>query len=184
MKKLILGLIVTLLTYGCSSDDNETIECYLKVTNLSYDETFPRFVITTSVWNINQTLLVRDWGYYIQGECFNPYSKETTISNFPYQEINNELNLSLPIYAPLLCQGNYKIIEDILLVNNGYDIKVYSLINPNNFNTLLLLQNNKLVCQYTGLEYLLYTGETLNRDGKYLKEYKTTRIENILTIIN
>lgn len=183
MKKLLLGALLLLSTLGATScsTDNECV-CLLKINELFYTDNSPHFKIVTCEGE-STTLSVNKWGYYNINTCFEPNSKTNNISGFPNENININLNLNLPQYSSLQFEGNYMIVDNILIVNNGYDYKSYSLKSPNNSNITLYITNGKLKCNQTQREYLLFTGKT--SDQQYsIKEYLVVKNGSSISITN
>lgn len=111
--------------------------------------------------------------------------REETVSCFPEQPINVQLNLNLPYYHNEL-QKDWMYINEqqsgsrgLILVRTGsfpnYRFKVYDRNAPHicpDTNTTLEVQGNiKLVCPKDGAEWILSSGEPTKESNRPPKTY-------------
>ena len=109
-------------------------------------------------------------------------SRAETVSCFPSQIINVQLNLNLPAYANDLNTKGWIYINEqqsgtrgLILVKTGTGFKVYDRNTPHlcpDANTTLEVQNNiKIVCPKDGAEWILQDGTPIKGTGLPPKSY-------------
>ena len=109
-------------------------------------------------------------------------SRAETVSCFPSQIINVQLNLNLPAYAIDLNTKGWIYINEqqsgtrgLIVVNTGTGFKVYDRNAPHlcpDTNTTLEVQNNiKIVCPKDGAEWILQDGTPRKGSGLPPKSY-------------
>lgn len=109
-------------------------------------------------------------------------SRADTVSCFPSQIINVQLNLSLPAYANDLNTKGWIYINEqqsgtrgLILVKTGTGFKVYDRNAPHlcpDTNTTLEVQNDiKIVCPKDGAEWILQDGTPIKGSGLPPKSY-------------
>ena len=109
-------------------------------------------------------------------------SRAETVSCFPSQIINVQLNLNLPAYRNLNTMGGWIYINEqqsgtrgLIVVNTGTGFKVYDRNAPHlcpDANTTLEVQNNiKIVCPKDGAEWILQDGTPIKGSGLPPKSY-------------
>ena len=109
-------------------------------------------------------------------------SRADTVSCFPSQIINVQLNLNLPAYAIDLNTKGWIYINEqqsgtrgLILVKTGTGFKVYDRNAPHlcpDANTTLEVQNNiKIVCPKDGAEWILQDGTPIKGSGLPPKSY-------------
>lgn len=109
-------------------------------------------------------------------------SRAETVSCFPSQIINVQLNLNLPAYAIDLNTKGWIYINEqqsgtrgLILVKTGTGFKVYDRNAPHlcpDANTTLEVQNNiKIVCPKDGAEWILQDGTPIKGSGLPPKSY-------------
>lgn len=109
-------------------------------------------------------------------------SRAETVSCFPSQIINVQLNLNLPVYANDLNTKGWIYINEqqsgtrgLILVKTGTGFKVYDRNAPHlcpDANTTLEVQNNiKIVCPKDGAEWILQDGTPIKGSGLPPKSY-------------
>ena len=109
-------------------------------------------------------------------------SRAETVSCFPSQIINVQLNLNLPAYANDLNTKGWIYINEqqsgtrgLILVKTGTGFKVYDRNAPHlcpDTNTTLEVQNNiKIVCPKDGAEWILQDGTPIKGSGLPPKSY-------------
>ena len=109
-------------------------------------------------------------------------SRAETVSCFPSQIINVQLNLNLPAYANDLNTKGWIYINEqqsgtrgLILVKTGTGIKVYdrnALHLCPDTNTTLIVQNDiKIVCPKDGAEWILQDGTPIKGSGLPPKSY-------------
>ena len=109
-------------------------------------------------------------------------SRADTVSCFPSQIINVQLNLNLPAYANDLNTKGWIYINEqqsgtrgLILVKTGTGFKVYDRNAPHlcpDANTTLEVQNNiKIVCPKDGAEWILQDGTPIKGSGLPPKSY-------------
>ena len=109
-------------------------------------------------------------------------SRAETVSCFPSQIINVQLNLNLPAYAIDLNTKGWIYINEqqsgtrgLILVKTGTGFKVYDRNAPHlcpDTNTTLEVQNNiKIVCPKDGAEWILQDGTPIKGSGLPPKSY-------------
>ena len=109
-------------------------------------------------------------------------SRADTVSCFPSQIINVQLNLNLPVYANDLNTKGWIYINEqqsgtrgLILVKTGTGFKVYDRNAPHlcpDANTTLEVQNNiKIVCPKDGAEWILQDGTPIKGSGLPPKSY-------------
>ena len=100
-------------------------------------------------------------------------SRAETVSCFPSQIINVQLNLNLPAYANDLNTKGWIYINEqqsgtrgLILVKTGTGFKVYDRNAPHlcpDANTTLIVQNDiKIGCPKDGAEWILQDGTPIN----------------------
>ena len=110
-------------------------------------------------------------------------SRAETVSCFPSQIINVQLNLNLPAYANDLNTKGWIYINEqqsgtrgLILVKTGTGFKVYDRNAPHlcpDANTTLEVQNNiKIVCPKDGAEWILQDGTPIQGSGLPPKFYE------------
>ena len=110
-------------------------------------------------------------------------SRAETVSCFPSQIINVQLNLNLPAYNNLRTMGGWIYINEqqsgtrgLIVVNTGTGFKVYDRNAPHlcpDTNTTLEVQNNiKIVCPKDGAEWILQDGTPIKGSGLPPKFYE------------
>ena len=110
-------------------------------------------------------------------------SRAETVSCFPSQIINVQLNLNLPAYANDLNTKGWIYINEqqsgtrgLILVKTGTSFKVYDRNAPHlcpDTNTTLEVQNNiKIVCPKDGAEWILQDGTPIKGSGLPPKSYE------------
>lgn len=108
--------------------------------------------------------------------------REDTVSCFPQQNINVQLNLTLPAYANGLTTNSWIYINEqqsgtrgLILVRTASGFKVYDRNAPHicpDSNTTLEVQNNiKIVCPKDGAEWILQDGTPIKGSGLPPKTY-------------
>lgn len=109
-------------------------------------------------------------------------SRAETVSCFPSQIINVQLNLNLPAYAIDLNTKGWIYINEqqsgtrgLILVKTGTGFKVYDRNAPHlcpDTNTTLIVQNDiKIVCPKDGAEWILQDGTPIKGSGLPPKSY-------------
>ena len=109
-------------------------------------------------------------------------SRAETVSCFPSQIINVQLNLTFPAYAIDLNTKGWIYINEqqsgtrgLILVKTGTGFKVYDRNAPHlcpDTNTTLEVQNNiKIVCPKDGAEWILQDGTPIKGSGLPPKFY-------------
>ena len=109
-------------------------------------------------------------------------SRAETVSCFPSQIINVQLNLNLPAYANDLNTKGWIYINEqqsgtrgLILVKTGTGFKVYDRNAPHlcpDTNTTLEVQDNiKIVCPKDGAEWILQDGTPIKGSGLPPKSY-------------
>ena len=109
-------------------------------------------------------------------------SRADTVSCFPSQIINVQLNLKFPAYDNLNKMGGWIYINEqqsgtrgLIVVNTGTGFKVYDRNAPHlcpDSNTTLEVQNNmKIVCPKDGAEWILTDGTPIKGTGLPPKSY-------------
>ncbi|MFC2720756.1 MAG: hypothetical protein ACFN00_00585 [Flavobacteriaceae bacterium] len=109
-------------------------------------------------------------------------SRAETVSCFPSQIINVQLNLTFPAYAIDLNTKGWIYINEqqsgtrgLILVKTGTGFKVYDRNAPHlcpDANTTLEVQNNiKIVCPKDGAEWILQDGTPIKGSGLPPKFY-------------
>ena len=109
-------------------------------------------------------------------------SRADTVSCFPSQIINVQLNLNLPVYANDLNTKGWIYINEqqsgtrgLILVKTGTGFKVYDRNAPHlcpDANTTLEVQNNiKIVCPKDSAEWILQDGTPIKGSGLPPKSY-------------
>ena len=109
-------------------------------------------------------------------------SRAETVSCFPSQIINVQLNLTFPAYAIDLNTKGWIYINEqqsgtrgLIVVNTGTGFKVYDRNAPHlcpDANTTLEVQNNiKIVCPKDGAEWILQDGTPIKGSGLPPKFY-------------
>ena len=109
-------------------------------------------------------------------------SRADTVSCFPSQIINVQLNLNLPAYAIDLNTKGWIYINEqqsgtrgLILVKTGTGFKVYDRNAPHlcpDANTTLEVQNDiKIVCPKDGAEWILQDGTPIKGSGLPPKSY-------------
>ena len=110
-------------------------------------------------------------------------SRAETVSCFPSQIINVQLNLTFPAYAIDLNTKGWIYINEqqsgtrgLILVKTGTGFKVYDRNAPHlcpDANTRLEVQNNiKIVCPKDGAEWILQDGTPIKCSGLPPKFYE------------
>ena len=109
-------------------------------------------------------------------------SRADTVSCFPSQIINVQLNLNLPAYAIDLNTKGWIYINEqqsgtrgLILVKTGTGFKVYDRNAPHlcpDMNTTLIVQDRiKIVCPKDGAEWILQDGTPIKGSGLPPKSY-------------
>lgn len=109
-------------------------------------------------------------------------SRADTVSCFPSQIINVQLNLNLPAYAIDLNTKGWIYINEqqsgtrgLILVKTGTGFKVYDRNAPHlcpDMNTTLIVQDRiKIVCPKDGAEWILRDGTPIKGTGLPPKSY-------------
>ena len=110
-------------------------------------------------------------------------SRAETVSCFPSQIINVQLNLNLPAYTNLKRMGGWISINEqqsgtrgLILVNTGTGFKVYDRNAPHlcpDTNTTLKVDENsiKIICPKDGAEWILQDGTPIKGSGLPPKSY-------------
>ena len=109
-------------------------------------------------------------------------SRAETVSCFPSQIINVQLNLNLPAYANDLNTKGWIYINEqqsgtrgLILVKTGTGFKVYDRNAPHlcpDANTTLIVQDRiKIVCPKDGAEWILQDGTPIKGSGLPPKSY-------------
>ena len=109
-------------------------------------------------------------------------SREDTVSCFPNEIINVQLNLTFPAYDNLNRMGGWIYINEqqsgtrgLIVVNTGTGFKVYDRNAPHlcpDSNTTLEVQNNmKIVCPKDGAEWILTDGTPIKNTNMPPKTY-------------
>ena len=109
-------------------------------------------------------------------------SRAETVSCFPSQIINVQLNLNLPAYAIDLNTKGWIYINEqqsgtrgLILVKTGTGFKVYDRNAPHlcpDMNTTLIVQDRiKIVCPKDGAEWILRDGTPIKGTGLPPKSY-------------
>ena len=109
-------------------------------------------------------------------------SRAETVSCFPSQIINVQLNLTFPAYAIDLNTKGWIYINEqqsgtrgLILVKTGTGFKVYDRNAPHlcpDANTTLIVQNDiKIVCPKDGAEWILQDGTPIKGSGLPPKSY-------------
>lgn len=121
----------------------------------------------------------------------NPYLPEV---NFRF-----EINLNLPLYAPLTNPGSPIYIASpgvgirgVFIINNGFDFVATEATCPNHSPSAcstMQIEGQNAVCSCEDFEYSLFTGQQLGRpnDGKQYFDmlvYQTRLSGNLLAIFN
>ena len=122
-------------------------------------------------------------------------SRAETVSCFPSQIINVQLNLNLPAYANDLNTKGWIYINEqqsgtrgLILVKTGTGFKVYDRNAPHlcpDANTTLEVQNNiKIVCPKDGAEWILQDGTPIkgSRLSPKFYEYSYNAATGIISI--
>ena len=110
-------------------------------------------------------------------------SRAETVSCFPSQIINVQLNLKFPAYDNLNRMGGWIYINEqqsgtrgLIVVNTGTGFKIYDRNAPHlcpDANTTLEVQNNiKIVCPKDGAEWILQDGTPIKGSGLPPKFYE------------
>ena len=110
-------------------------------------------------------------------------SRAETVSCFPSQIINVQLNLNLPAYAIDLNTKGWIYINEqqsgtrgLILVKTGTGFKVYDRNAPHlcpDANTTLIVQDRiKIVCPKDGAEWILQDGTPIKGSGLPPKSYE------------
>ena len=109
-------------------------------------------------------------------------SRAETVSCFPSQIINVQLNLNLPAYANDLNTKGWIYINEqqsgtrgLILVKTGTGFKVYDRnaphLCPDTNTTLEVKDNIKIVCPKDGAEWILQDGTPIKGSGLPPKSY-------------
>ena len=109
-------------------------------------------------------------------------SRADTVSCFPSQIINVQLNLRFPAYDNLNKMGGWIYINEqqsgtrgLIVVNTGTGFKVYDRNAPHlcpDTNTTLIVQDRiKIVCPKDGAEWILQDGTPIKGSGLPPKSY-------------
>lgn len=110
-------------------------------------------------------------------------SRAETVSCFPSQIINVQLNLKFPAYDNLNRMSGWIYINEqqsgtrgLIVVNTGTGFKVYDRNAPHlcpDTNTTLEVQDNiKIVCPKDGAEWILQDGTPIKGSGLPPKSYE------------
>ncbi len=129
-------------------------------------------------------------------------SKDTQQRNpfLPEIGFRFDINLNLPLYSPLLTQGNPIFLDNaavgirgVFIMNTGFELyRAFEASCPNhapNTCSTLELDGQVARCACEDYEYSLFTGQMLNRPDTEerlydLLEYRAIRSGNIVTIQN
>lgn len=129
-------------------------------------------------------------------------SKDTQQRNpfLPEIGFRFDINLNLPLYSPLLTQGNPIFLDNaavgirgVFIMNTGFELyRAFEASCPNhapNTCSTLELDGQVARCSCEDYEYSLFTGQMLNRPDTEerlydLLEYRANRSGNIVTIQN
>ncbi len=111
-----------------------------------------------------------------------------------------EMNLNLPLYSPLTNTGNTIYVGSqgigtagVFVINSGFNqFRAFEASCPNhapNDCSTMELNSQTAICSCEDYEYILFTGQLLNRpdDGKRyydMLEYRTNFGGNILSVYN
>jgi len=111
-----------------------------------------------------------------------------------------DINLNLPLYSPLTNVGNAVYIgaegvgiKGVFVINAGFDqFRAFEASCPNHAPSgcsRMEMEGQTAICDCTGFEYSLFTGQQLNRpdDGRRyydMLEYRTAFTGNTLIISN
>ena len=109
-------------------------------------------------------------------------SRAETVSCFPSQIINVQLNLNLPAYSDLKIMGRWIYINEqqsgtrgLIVVNTGTGFKIYDRNAPHlcpDANTTLEVKDNiKIVCPKDSAEWILQDGTPIKGSGLPPKSY-------------
>lgn len=110
-------------------------------------------------------------------------SRAETVSCFPSQIINVQLNLNLPAYSNLRTMGGWIYINEqqsgtrgLIVVNTGTGFKIYDRNAPHlcpDTNTTLKVDENsiKIICPKDGAEWILQDGTPIKGSGLPPKSY-------------
>ena len=109
-------------------------------------------------------------------------SREDTVSCFPNEIINVQLNLNLPAYSNALNTNGWVYINEqqsgsrgLILVKTGNSFKVYNRnaphLCPDSNTTLKVKDNMKIVCPKDGAEWILTDGTPIKGTGLPPKSY-------------
>lgn len=110
-------------------------------------------------------------------------SRADTVSCFPSQIINVQLNLNLPAYNNLRTMGGWIYINEqqsgtrgLIVVNTGTGFKIYDRNAPHlcpDTNTTLKVDKNsiKIICPKDGAEWILQDGTPIKGSGLPPKSY-------------
>ena len=110
-------------------------------------------------------------------------SRADTVSCFPSQIINVQLNLTFPAYRNLNTMGGWIYINEqqsgtrgLIVVNTGTGFKIYDRNAPHlcpDTNTTLIVQDRiKIVCPKDGAEWILQDGTPIKGSGLPPKSYE------------
>ena len=110
-------------------------------------------------------------------------SRAETVSCFPSQIINVQLNLNLPAYANDLNTKGWIYINEqqsgtrgLILVKTGTGFKIYDRnaphLCPDTNTTLEVKDNIKIVCPKDGAEWILQDGTPIKGSGLPPKSYE------------
>ena len=125
--------------------------------------------------------------------------RDGTVSCFPKQYINFNLDLNFPSYNSLQHAGNWLYIDidgsgtkGVIIYNKGTEFKIYDRnaphLCPDENTTLEVIRDssgfNKIHCKKDNSEWLLETGEPLKNTQVPPKTYRYTYENNILTVYN
>ena len=110
-------------------------------------------------------------------------SRAETVSCFPSQIINVQLNLNLPAYAIDLNTKGWIYINEqqsgtrgLILVKTGTGFKIYDRnaphLCPDTNTTLEVKDNIKIVCPKDGAEWILQDGTPIKGSGLPPKSYE------------
>ena len=110
-------------------------------------------------------------------------SRADTVSCFPSQIINVQLNLTFPAYSNLRTMGGWIYINEqqsgtrgLIVVNTGTGFKIYDRNAPHlcpDTNTTLKVDENsiKIICPKDGAEWILQDGTPIKGSGLPPKSY-------------
>ena len=129
---------------------------------------------------------------------FNACSNQNdTVSCFPNQIINAQINLNLPKYYTELSNNGWTYISEqqsgtrgLILVKYGNDYKVYDRnaphLCPDALTTLEVKDNIKIICPKDGAEWMLLNGTPTKISSVPPKTYVSTynAATGILSIYN